>query len=174
MASEKQIAANRRNSKKSTGPRTIEGKAKVTMNAIKHGLLSKKVLLSDEDAAEFEEFSNEIFAAMQPQGGLENVLLDKVVVSIWRMRRAIEVESLLYQNTELEFLGKATRATRFGTCTDLLQDLSRYEGSLERSLYKALHEFQRIQGMRLGSLTALPLAVDVSFDNVDGSEYKTG
>jgi hypothetical protein len=38
MASEKQIAANRANAKKSTGPRTAAGKLKSSRNAFRHGL----------------------------------------------------------------------------------------------------------------------------------------
>jgi hypothetical protein len=49
MTSDKQGAANRRNAQKSTGPKTPEGKAAVRLNAMKHGLLSKDVLLPGED-----------------------------------------------------------------------------------------------------------------------------
>jgi hypothetical protein len=38
MASEKQIAANRRNAQKSRGPRSVAGKARASRNAIRHGL----------------------------------------------------------------------------------------------------------------------------------------
>jgi hypothetical protein len=44
--SEKQKAANRRNAKKSTGPKTVEGKAAVSRNAIKHGLHSSHIVLN--------------------------------------------------------------------------------------------------------------------------------
>ena len=54
MATKKQIQANRNNATKSTGPRTGEGKARVSQNALKHGLLARDAVLPDEDPAEFE------------------------------------------------------------------------------------------------------------------------
>ena len=55
MTSDKQGAANRRNALKSTGPKTPEGKAAVRLNAMKHGLLSKDVLLPGEDESALKE-----------------------------------------------------------------------------------------------------------------------
>ena len=55
MASEKQIAANRRNSKKSTGPTSAEGLARSSMNAYKHGMQSKKREIRRDDSYAFEE-----------------------------------------------------------------------------------------------------------------------
>ena len=49
MASEAQIAANRANAQRSTGPRSEEGKARVAQNGLKHGLCSTRVLLPGED-----------------------------------------------------------------------------------------------------------------------------
>jgi hypothetical protein len=49
MTSEKKAEANRRNALKSTGPKTPEGKAAVSLNALKHGLLSQEILLPRED-----------------------------------------------------------------------------------------------------------------------------
>ena len=54
MASEKQIAANRANSKKSTGPKTYRGRARSAMNATTHGLTSKTIAMLHEDSIEFE------------------------------------------------------------------------------------------------------------------------
>jgi len=51
MTSDKQIEANRRNARKSTGPQTPEGKAKVAQNAVKHGLLAEHILIQDESQA---------------------------------------------------------------------------------------------------------------------------
>ena len=60
MATKKQIKANRRNSKKSAGPKTPEGKAAVAQNASKHGLTSRNLVLSDEDAGAFMELRVEL------------------------------------------------------------------------------------------------------------------
>ena len=63
MATKKQIAANRKNAKKSTGPKTAKGKARSSRNALKHGLLSRQVVLADEDG--------EAFAVGVGDGGIE-------------------------------------------------------------------------------------------------------
>ena len=49
MTSDKKVEANRRNALKSTGPKTLEGKSAVRMNALKHGLLSRETLLPGKD-----------------------------------------------------------------------------------------------------------------------------
>ena len=48
--------------------------------------------------------------------------------------------------------------------SNTMQNISRYETTIHRALLKDLHELQRIQAMRLGSMGAVPLAVDVSSD----------
>jgi len=42
MATDRQIAANRKNAQKSTGPKTPEGRAAVRLNGVKHGLTAKR------------------------------------------------------------------------------------------------------------------------------------
>ena len=84
MASDKQIEANRRNAQKSTGPRTVEGKAKAAGNAIKHGLLSRRIVLDCEDAEEFEAFRAAMVGDLRPAGAVEDLLADHAVASAWR------------------------------------------------------------------------------------------
>ena len=60
MTSDKQADANRRNARKSTGPKTPEGKAVARLNAVKHGLLSQEVLLPGEDESALERFANRV------------------------------------------------------------------------------------------------------------------
>ena len=54
MTSKRQIDANRKNSLKSTGPKTLAGKKRISMNAMKHGILANEVLIEDEDEKPFE------------------------------------------------------------------------------------------------------------------------
>jgi len=93
MATEKQIAANRRNAKRSTGPRTPKGKAMASKNALKHGLLSREVLLDSEDPEELQDLQRCLRVDLQPLGALENLLVDQIAVSFWRLRRALAVEA---------------------------------------------------------------------------------
>ena len=87
MTSDKKAEANRRNSLKSTGPRSPEGKAAVRLNALKHGLLSEEVLLPGEDDAALRELTESLRAQLQPVGELETLLVDRITSLLWRLRR---------------------------------------------------------------------------------------
>ncbi|MHB9026646.1 MAG: hypothetical protein ACYC7E_21145, partial [Armatimonadota bacterium] len=66
MSTERQNEANRQNAQHSTGPRTPEGKARSSMNALKHGFFAKEALLPQEDAAEFTTFADALRDDLQP------------------------------------------------------------------------------------------------------------
>src|SRR5215203_4351798 len=68
MTSDRKAEANCRNSLKSTGPKTPEGKAAVRLNALKHGLLSREVLLPGEDEEALRELGERLRAELQPVG----------------------------------------------------------------------------------------------------------
>lgn len=93
MASERQVGANRRNALQSTGPRSPEGKAVASRNAVKHGLLASTTLLPDEDPAELEAFAEGLLDDLQPQGAAEELLVERIVSSAWRLRRAGRIET---------------------------------------------------------------------------------
>ena len=93
MTEERQRQANRRNAKRSTGPRTDAGKKKVRGNAIKHGLTSRLPLLPNEDPVELEALRLDLHQELSPKSVLESILVEQIVASIWRLRRAIHVEA---------------------------------------------------------------------------------
>ena len=89
MTSERQTRANRENAKKSTGPRTAEGKRKSSQNATTHGLLSSAdVVLDGEDAELFEELRAGARAAHDPVGIWEELRVDFLAGDAWRALRA--------------------------------------------------------------------------------------
>src|SRR3712207_4866399 len=96
MTSDKQADANRRNAQKSTGPKKPEGKAAVRLNALKHGLLSQELLLPGEDEAALMGLAERLVADLQPEGALEILLVEDIIVAYWRLRRFRRVESDMF------------------------------------------------------------------------------
>src|ERR1700756_1913725 len=87
MSSDRQIEANRRNAQRSTGPRTAHGKSRVAFNAVKHGLTGREAVLPHENSGQFDAFCKAVLNDLEPQGALEAVLVEKIVVDLWRLRR---------------------------------------------------------------------------------------
>lgn len=95
--SAKQLAANRANAKKSTGPKTTNGKAVSKLNALKHGILSQQVLVRGtnlkESRSELMQLHQRFWDEWQPVGPVEEMLVDQVVTAQWRLRRALAAEA---------------------------------------------------------------------------------
>jgi hypothetical protein len=93
----KQLAANRCNAQKSTGPKTPEGRAVSKMNALKHGILSKEVLVRGlnikESSRELSALYDRFWHELNPVGPMEEMLVDQIVTTHWRLRRALTAES---------------------------------------------------------------------------------
>jgi len=93
--SKKQLEANKKNAQKG-GVNTSEGKAIVKYNALKHGLLAKEVVITIGEGAENPEEFDALLEALQtqlvPAGTLEEMLVEKIAVAYWRLRRAYKYE----------------------------------------------------------------------------------
>ncbi len=106
MSSDHQVAANRLNAQRSTGPRTPAGKTRVSMNATKHGFTARDVVLPGEDPADFEHFRAGILASLDPHGALENFFAEKIADDAWRLTRVRRFEAALYRRGCEELLVK--------------------------------------------------------------------
>ena len=93
MASERQIAANRLNAQKSTGPRTDAGKRRSRRNAFKHGLTAESVVTVLEDEAAYRKFERILLDDYRPETALERALVARLASLLWRLRRAVAIES---------------------------------------------------------------------------------
>jgi hypothetical protein len=98
MTSERQKAANRANALQSTGPKTSEGKAVVRLNALRHGLLTRDVVLPGEDVDAFEDLWNQVRAEHTPVGPTEEFLVDRIVNIMWKLRRLARAETALFHS----------------------------------------------------------------------------
>jgi len=75
-----------------TGPRTAAGKERSSMNALKHGLTSRRVVLAHENRAEFDALLKDLLDESQPVGTLEFELVNDIAAALWRLRRARGME----------------------------------------------------------------------------------
>ena len=90
---EQRLAANRVNALQSTGPATAEGKAVASQNATRHGLLSAKLFLDDENPDEFQALLDAMCCSLNPVGTLEATLIERIAVTLWRQRRLVQAET---------------------------------------------------------------------------------
>jgi hypothetical protein len=97
MTSIKQIEANRRNSLKSTGPKTEAGKQASRCNAVRHGLTAETVISALEDAEDYKAFELAITADYDAQSAVERELVLRLASLLWRLRRATTIETGLFE-----------------------------------------------------------------------------
>ncbi len=97
MTSFRQIEANRRNSRKSTGPNTEEGKQRSRCNAVRHGLTAEIVIGALEDAEDYDAFQAAIIADYNAQSTVERELVLRLASLLWRLRRATTMETGLFE-----------------------------------------------------------------------------
>lgn len=97
MSSLKQIEANRRNALKSTGPTTSKGKERSRCNATRHGLTAETIIANLEDAEDYQAFEEAITADYEAQTAVERELVLRLASVLWRLRRAIGIESGIFE-----------------------------------------------------------------------------
>ncbi|MBI4128117.1 MAG: hypothetical protein HY459_03530 [Parcubacteria group bacterium] len=167
--------------KTSGGPRTDEGKAISKLNAVTHGLLTKAAVLEGEDSAALEALRSALHQELDPQGELESFLVERIVVDMWRFRRAVQTETNAMEanrmraKTNVTFLFDrskeeiALNAETYMVTNDDMERIMRYMIAIERSMFRSLHEIQRLKAERNGVPIIPPAIVDVTMDR---SEYR--
>lgn len=136
--SDKQIAANRANAKKSTGPRTPEGKARSSWNAMKHGILARAVLPPSlqryESAADLEDLLARLREDYAPATAVEGMLVEVIATCYWRLARLVRAEA--GATAQAQFTAQANEEQH----EDLLGALERDIKIIEAALKKGDHE----------------------------------
>ncbi len=94
MATDKQIAANRKNARSSTGPKTASGKSRSARNGLFTGLLARDFIITSlENPADFEALLASLAAEFQPESAHEQLLVCQLARQVWMARRAARIEA---------------------------------------------------------------------------------
>ncbi len=174
MATQPQLLANRLNSLKSTGPRTIQGKAVASQNSVKHGLSAERDVITSENQADFDLYRQQLLDELNPASPMESILAERIVTLSWRLKRvgrfqnqAIDTLNANQTNDPFKKLTQSLFRSVAGESPSdaagsngelalgrlavkdfadarVLERLLMYERRLESSLYKTLLEFQRL------------------------------
>ena len=172
MTSQKQINANRKNAKKSTGPKTPEGKAKSAQNATTHGLTASSDVIKTESQEQFDAHKQGFLDALSPRNAVEDFLAEHLASLAWRLKRAKRIQNQVfncmladhnfdtvghimkrytsmwaevraYPSTQDPNLNLGAVVRRDYQDENVLHRLLVYERRIENSFFKSLHELQR-------------------------------
>lgn len=96
MPSQKQLEANRRNAIRSTGPKTVEGKARSSRNNLRHGLTGQITVLPSEDREAHDAFVNRLIESLNPETPMEEQLAHSIAEDSWRLNRVCALETNIF------------------------------------------------------------------------------
>ncbi|HZU28214.1 MAG TPA: hypothetical protein VFA04_21975 [Bryobacteraceae bacterium] len=146
MSTPAQIVANQKNAQASTGPRTAEGKAASSQNAMKHGGTASRVLLAFENPAEFDRVADEFVARLKPVTDLEHFLVDDMVVAHWRMTRMQKIIRSHTDRAAYEHPSKNPMAAMADVMlSPEVAKLQRYENTFRRAYESAWAKLKELQ-----------------------------
>jgi hypothetical protein len=152
MISEKQLAANRRNAERSTGARTPAGKARSSLNNLRHGLTGQINVLPTEDREAHDRFCNELIESLRPETPMEQQLAQSVAEDNWRLNRARAIENNIFalghQGERRELQVALADARTFQAQANQFQLLTIYEQRISRNAQRNLQQLQELQAER--------------------------
>ena len=144
---------------KPTSGRTPEGKARSSMNALRHGLTARVVVLPSEDMDAYQAFSKEIVDSLDAQTPVERQFAQTVADNQWRINRIRSIEDGMLGMGHFEAAGNfdcpsseihsaMTAARAFRADSKSFVNLSIYEQRLHRSMKESLRQLKELQTER--------------------------
>jgi hypothetical protein len=141
-------------------PRTAKGKTIANRNALKHGIFSNVILLTSDSRKRYNSLLSGLWEHFKPIGTIEEVLVEKLAVMIWRYRRLMATET-----AEIKQGANLLEGEWSISDSTILNRFPRYEASIERGFDRTLTQLERIQRMRLGQPVAPPVKVDLNISS---------
>jgi hypothetical protein len=159
MPSPAQYAANRLNALLSPGPTSPQGRVRSSVNALRHGLTARVVVLPTEDMNAYKAFSKEIADSLDAQTPVERQFAQTVADNQWRINRIRSIEDGMLGMGHWEAAGNIdtdhveihavmTAARAFRDNSQAFVNLSIYEQRLHRSMKEALRQLKELQTER--------------------------
>jgi hypothetical protein len=149
MASAKQLAANRANSQKSTGPVTDAGKLNSRCNAVKHGLTGHTVLRTPEQDAAYNTYRARLYPDLAPANAIELDFAERIIYDSWRIHRASAIESNLFALVDhISPEDALNEAHAFQVNEKSIALLSLYQQRLQRGTHRDLEVLRKMQKER--------------------------
>jgi hypothetical protein len=155
MTSDKQIAANRENALRSTGPKSEAGKQTSSMNALRHGLTGQIDLMPQEDREAHDQFCAALVADLAPEGALEIQFAQSVAEDNWRLNRGRAIETNMFafgadhpETGDDQIDNALSRTQVFATDPRKFQLLSLYMQRTNRDMQKTLDRLTALQTER--------------------------
>jgi hypothetical protein len=161
MSTQRKITSARANGSKSHGPKTAAGKEVSSLNALKHGLAARTVILPNEPSSDYDALLSGYIGDLHPAGPVQTDLVVEMVNARWRQNRACRIETEMYEDQmerQKERLAEdynyytvaVEQAHAFRTLSDTgrMLALSRSESRLERAYSRALKNLLQLQRLR--------------------------
>jgi hypothetical protein len=140
MATPAQIAANRANSQKSTGPTSTEGKAASSLNRLSHGFTSVTRVIPGEDPEALKSLHLALLDELQPATMVETILIEKMSLNQWLSLRAFRLQTQAFARQASPMVD--------GDTPKELGLLIRYQTAADRAFHKAHAELLKLQKER--------------------------
>jgi hypothetical protein len=152
MSSEAKVFANQRNAKRSTGPKSQEGKRKSAMNALKHGITAKHFVEEGENWIEFNDLVQRVCSEYPAQDELQRQQVKTLIDFFWKLERLrrYQTASLSYHSDigqELE-LPRRMRDVKSECPFQVLERMDEYSGRIWREIYRILDDRQKRERRR--------------------------
>ena len=143
MTSERQIAANRRNAQRSTGPRSPEGREISSRNSQRHGVLSQRVTTDVEENELYERMLNGFKDEYGPRSETEILLVERLANLFWRERRLIQTERCQLSLQQSDIYAASMAKDHSLTLTDQLL-IGRYQTMLTNQINITIAQIKRL------------------------------
>ena len=146
MSTENQIEANRRNAQLCTGPKTQEGKARSSQNALKTGLHSQKEVIATESQEEYDALAADFHNHYAPANPHERSLVDALVRYEWLSRRYMAADTALWNFSLVD--NKTEHGKAFMYHAENLSRAGRYFNNARRGYAATMKELEAAQAAR--------------------------